>query len=77
VSDDCERCGHEWDPHLVVATTGDPLEGGVIICHVGGCQCFGTWGLPQLGVTREDVVVPDRAEIELMRERFQGGTLEE
>lgn len=42
----CTRCEHPEGPHKMVAP-GDPLQGGVMLCPVEGCECFGTWGVPQ------------------------------
>ena len=36
-------CTHDFDGHLVIATTGDPMDGGIIICQVKGCMFFSTW----------------------------------
>jgi len=69
--EECERCSHPFDPHLVIATGETPFDGGIIICNVKGCQCYGTWDVPQLGGRREDIDEPDRAELEEMRERMQ------
>lgn len=41
----CSQCPHPFDDHLVIATTDDPLAGGVIICPVRDCDCHGTWDI--------------------------------
>lgn len=52
MADTCERCGHPFDPHAIVACTvlpdgsiepGDPMSGGVILCPEPGCLCMMTW----------------------------------
>jgi hypothetical protein len=63
----CGQCGHAFDPHVIVATTGDQADGGIMLCPVAECECFATWGLNDGPVT----FVPDRAEIAALRERFQ------
>lgn len=72
--DICELCAHSLDPHLVVATgEKGPTAGGVILCHVKGCQCYSTWSLPQLGGTKESVIVPDKEQLAEMRRTLQHG----
>lgn len=41
--DPCAQCGHPFNPHVVVATSGDPLAGGLIFCP--DCDCVSTWGV--------------------------------
>jgi hypothetical protein len=41
----CEPCGHLFDPHVLIATTGEPADGGVMFCPVEGCECVATWGM--------------------------------
>jgi hypothetical protein len=41
----CQQCQHLFDPHRVIATTGDPMEGGVMVCDVPECMCFSTWSV--------------------------------
>lgn len=41
----CTKCGHPFDPHLLVATRVDPAEGGIMICDEDGCTCLSTWAL--------------------------------
>lgn len=69
----CAQCGHPSGPHAVVATTGDPKEGGVMLCPVKGCMCYATWALPQLGGSRDTVRVPDERELAEIRRMVQGG----
>lgn len=48
--DPCARCGHPTGPHALIATLGnehgqvDPMKGGIMLCPVTGCMCYGTWG---------------------------------
>lgn len=67
----CDKCPHTNGPHLLVATTGDPRDGGVRLCHVKGCLCFATWSIPQLGSTKDSVTIPSMSEIEEMRATLQ------
>lgn len=39
----CKRCGHPFDPHIVIAYDGsDFSKGGEMRCQVEGCECFST-----------------------------------
>lgn len=67
----CEQCGHDFDPHIVLATGTRVTHGGVIICQVKGCLCYATWDAPQLGGTRDDVVEPSEEALALFRQRLQ------
>lgn len=67
----CDHCPHDFDGHAVIATTGDPKKGGIILCRVKRCTCFGTWSVPQLGSTYDDVVIPDIDEIDSLRMDLQ------
>lgn len=67
----CYQCHHDFNPHKMVATTGDPIDGGVIICQVKGCKCFSTWAVPQAGGSRERVFVPDEIELAEIRRQMQ------
>lgn len=70
MSDDlCMRCPHLFDPHAVIATTGDPLEGGVIVCPEPGCLCYATWGINGA----EPVLIPDEQHLAVIRAEVQGG----
>jgi hypothetical protein len=63
----CEQCGHASDPHVLIATTGDPSDGGIMLCPFVYCECFATWGVNG-GPAK---LVPDRAEIAALREQTQ------
>lgn len=63
----CPRCPHLFEPHIVVATTGDPMQGGVIICQVKNCGCFATWGAD--GKPTE--FVPNPEQVDLIRDDLQ------
>ena len=67
----CPRCDHPSDPHLLVATTGDALAGGVIICPLRGCDCYATWAVPQAGGSYEKLTIPNALELAELRERLQ------
>ncbi|MBP7831678.1 MAG: hypothetical protein KA028_01525 [Candidatus Pacebacteria bacterium] len=39
----CKKCGHLFDPHVVIAyDINDFSKGGEIRCPVSGCDCFHT-----------------------------------
>ena len=63
----CSTCGHKFDPHILVGTTGDPQDGGIIVCNLDGCQCYSTWGLEG----KKPVRIPDRFELERIREQVR------
>lgn len=65
---DCEQCHHPADPHAVVATTGDPMEGGIILCPTKNCFCFATWAVGD-GVP----FVPEMPAIQEYRDFLQAG----
>jgi hypothetical protein len=65
--DVCQQCGHPSDPHALFATTGDPMEGGIMLCPVRGCRCYSTWGVGDAPAVR----VPDEAETEALRQELQ------
>lgn len=68
---DCQRCGHDFMPHPMIATTeGDPTHGGIILCQVLGCTCLGTWALGRQ--LRESVRLPTDVELIELREFAQG-----
>jgi hypothetical protein len=63
----CAQCEHPFDPHAMIATSGEPADGGIVLCPVVGCECFATWGLNN-GPAK---FVPDRFQIAALRERVQ------
>jgi hypothetical protein len=62
----CEGCPHDFDPHVVVATTGDPLQGGVMVCPEPECKCASTWA-PE-GTPRP--AMPSQEELDKIREKI-------
>jgi hypothetical protein len=68
---ECEICQHPFDPHAMIATTGNPLDGGVMLCPDPGCMCFATWSAPGSD-GRTQVVLPDAEELAAMRAFIQG-----
>ena len=39
----CRRCGHPFDPHVVIAyDVKDFSNGGEMRCPVEGCDCYST-----------------------------------
>lgn len=72
----CEQCGHPFGPHAVVATSGNPIDGGIMLCPVPDCRCFSTWDTNAPGAKKkEDVFVPAPAEIEALRTLLWAGEL--
>lgn len=66
------NCGHLFDPHVLIATTGDPMEGGIGLCPEDGCPCFSTWstrGRPPetVHMLPDDMVAQLRADIQAER----------
>jgi len=69
----CGKCTHPFDIHALIATTGDPLEGGIILCPVKDCECYATWGCAITGdkTSPPPKRIPDRFEIANLRESLQ------
>jgi hypothetical protein len=65
--DGCADCGHPFDPHAVVTTGENPLEGGIILCPE--CDCYGTWSTP---LTQGPIVEPTPEELRDIREQVFG-----
>lgn len=77
IGDDCQQCGHPFDPHSLVCV-GEPQDGGFIVCQVMGCECYSTWGVGCWDNENGEHVVgpkptnlPDRFEIAGIRENLQ------
>jgi hypothetical protein len=66
----CQQCGDLFDPHVMVPTSEDPRDGGIILCPVKGCQCYATW---DAGSGRPEVRIPSNHEITKLRENVQAG----
>jgi hypothetical protein len=64
------ECGHDWGQHDLIATTGDPIDGGIILCPVPGCECYSTWSTDGKG--KETVYQPPIEEVDLIRAELQG-----
>ena len=64
----CSQCDDNMDKHVLINTTGDPMDGGFMLCPVVGCQCFSTWGV---GEDSSVPSTPDPAEVAALRERIQ------
>ena len=69
----CGQCQHAFDIHALIATTGSPLDGGIILCPIQGCECYATWGCALTGNKKSPPPdrVPDRFEIANLREHLQ------
>ena len=65
----CEHCRHPFDPHVMIATTGDPDDGGMMICPERDCTCVSTWGANG----NPAKLVPAPEEVEELRRRVQHG----
>lgn len=64
-------CPHPFDLHSLISTTGEPMDGGIILCPHPGCDCYSTWGV--MGMM--PVHVPDAEETAELREALQSGEL--
>jgi hypothetical protein len=62
----CEKCGHLFGPHQVIALTGNPLEGGIILCP--DCGCLGTWAVGD----NQPPELPAPEIIEQIRQQIRG-----
>lgn len=63
LNEDCERCGHPWNPHVLVATLYSPQHGGLIFCDQPGCMCQTTWSVDG----HEGPYIPPPEEVEDLR----------
>lgn len=59
----CDRCEHEWDPHVLIPTMQDPMLGGLIFCHIPGCPCQTTWSIDDNPMP----YIPDDSEVDRLR----------
>jgi hypothetical protein len=69
--DVCGQCGDDFGEHALINTTGDPMDGGVIICPRRNCMCYSTWSAHYLGQehhTPKEIPTPD--ELTGFRERL-------
>jgi hypothetical protein len=41
--DVCGQCGDDFGEHSLIKTTGDVMDGGVVICPRRNCMCYSTW----------------------------------
>lgn len=49
----CEQCGHNQDPHHVIAP-GNPLDGGIMVCQNMDCSCFATFAVQHGNLETDD-----------------------
>lgn len=61
-------CQHNVDGHVLVNTTGDPMEGGIFLCMKPGCECWGTWAVG----AGEPAYVPPVDKHEAYRRQLRG-----
>jgi hypothetical protein len=67
----CGRCGHDFGNHACVATTKDPMNGGIILCPRRGCRCYSTWSPNYPGQeSHMPRRVPDSEELADLHERI-------
>lgn len=54
------KCGHPFDPHIMVLYDNeDALGGGLMFCQeLDGCECVRTWDVPQAGRPRRTIMPP-------------------
>lgn len=70
----CPKCPHDENDHVLIATRNDnAMFGGVVLCPTKGCDCYSTWSVDIRigGEGREAVRIPDRFELEQMKEYIQ------
>ena len=41
----CRECDHPFGDHMLLNRTGDPFDGGDMICPFDGCSCTSTWSV--------------------------------
>lgn len=67
LDEDCQTCGHAFNPHVLVATLYSPEHGGMIFCPEPGCDCESTWSLED----RELPYIPDDETVAGLRSMVQ------
>lgn len=67
-SSPCASCGHPVPTHRVIATTGDPRQGGIVLCPEFGCRCYAEWAL---GIDESPAFVPDPDQVDSFRAFMQ------
>lgn len=65
-------CTHPFDLHIMVATQGSPMGGGIMLCPVLECRCLSTWGV---GPGSEPPPVPPDEEIARIQIAVQTGEM--
>ena len=65
----CPHCQHLVDPHVLIATTDNRDDGGMMICPERDCPCVSTWGTNG----NPAKVVPAPEAVEELRRRVQHG----
>lgn len=71
----CPQCLDPFDDHAMIATTGDPMDGGIILCLVVLCRCFDTWLPSHPDLAETAPFVPSPEEIDIMRFSLQSPEL--
>lgn len=66
---ECVRCQHPWNPHAMIAFSGNPADGGIALCPVKGCQCLIVWRWAAYG--RPPPNLPPSEVIARLREELQ------
>lgn len=67
----CGQCGHDFDDHACIATTRDPMDGGIILCPREGCRCYSTWSPGFPGQSHhEPKHLPDAFELAALHQRI-------
>lgn len=69
---ECEKCGHAYGPHVLVATMNLPELGGLVFCNILGCRCQSTWSVEGQPMPW----VPPDEDIELLRHLAQDDDVE-
>jgi hypothetical protein len=73
LTEPCDLCGHDWNPHVLVATMYSAEHGGLILCDQLGCDCESTWSIEG----REGPYIPSPDEVQDLRLLVQTGQLQE
>lgn len=63
----CPQCPEPFDDHIVMPTSADPLDGGIILCPHKGCECVTMWSPAGRDVAR----IPSDAEVATLRRELQ------
>lgn len=43
ITSECSHCGCRFDAHMLINRSGDPMDGGEMVCRTTDCDCATVW----------------------------------